>query len=141
MGEPSDASGNAARRRTGGSGAFVASSSAMGHTLPEGTRIGGLEIVGLIGEGGFGIVYLAYDESLQREVAVKEYMPSSLAARASGSLAVTVKSERHADTFKAGLRSFVNQARPLPRFDQPSLLQVYRLLEGHRPADNATAYT
>src|SRR2546430_11751279 len=135
MGEPSDASGNAARRRTGGSGAFVASSAAMGHTLPEGTRIGGLEIVGLIGEGGFGIVYLAYDESLQREVAVKEYMPSSLAARASGSLAVTVKSERHADTFKAGLRSFINEARLLARFDHPSLVKVYRFWE-----DNGTAY-
>src|SRR2546430_8159435 len=135
MGEPSDASGNAARRRTGGSGAFVASSAAMGHTLPEGTRIGGLEIVGLIGEGGFGIVYLAYDESLQREVAVKEYMPSSLAARASGSLAVTVKSERHADTFKAGLRSFVNEARLLARFNHPSLVKVYRFWEA-----NDTAY-
>src|ERR1043165_6837127 len=100
MGEASDASRNAARRRAGGHGAFVASSSLLGHTLPEGTRIGGLEIVGLIGEGGFGIVYLAYDDSLQREVAVKEYMPSSLAARASGSMEVTVKSGRHRDTFE-----------------------------------------
>src|SRR3954470_9920881 len=105
MGKASDASSNAARRRTGGREQFVASSSLLGHTLPEGTRIGGLAILGLVGEGGFGIGYLAYDESLEREVAVKEYMPSSLAARATGSLQVTVKSERHADTFKAGLKS------------------------------------
>ena len=50
-------------------GAFVSSSSFLGHTLPEGTVIGGLEITGLIGEGGFGIVYLAYDSGLQRQVA------------------------------------------------------------------------
>ena len=69
---------------TGSPGDFVSSSSFFGHTLPEGTRIGDFEIKGLIGEGGFGIVYLAYDTSLQRHVALKEYMPSSLAARANG---------------------------------------------------------
>ncbi|WP_280154773.1 serine/threonine-protein kinase [Piscinibacter sp. XHJ-5] len=121
--------------RPGEHGQFVGSSSFLGHTLPEGTRIGGLQITGLIGEGGFGIVYLAYDESLQREVAVKEYMPSSLASRATGSQDVTVKSERHRETFEAGLRSFVNEARLLARFDHPSLLKVYRFWQA-----NGTAY-
>ena len=55
-----------------------------GHTLPLGTRLRDYEITGLIGEGGFGIVYLAWDHSLQRRVAVKEYMPSSMAARVVG---------------------------------------------------------
>jgi hypothetical protein len=122
-------------RRPGEHGQFVGSSSFLGHTLPEGTRIGGLEITGLIGEGGFGIVYLAYDSSLQREIAVKEYMPSSLASRATGSQDVTVKSERHRETFEAGLRSFVNEARLLAKFDHPSLLKVYRFWEA-----NGTAY-
>jgi len=116
-------------------GGFVSSSSFLGHTLPEGTIIGGLEITGLIGEGGFGIVYLANDSGLQRQVAVKEYMPSSLAARASGSMDVQVKSERHADTFKAGLKSFVNEARLLAKFDHDSLVKVYRFWEA-----NGTAY-
>ncbi|HEX6708503.1 MAG TPA: protein kinase [Albitalea sp.] len=132
---PSDAARKSARARPGEHGQFVGSSAFLGHTLPEGTRIGGLEITGLIGEGGFGIVYLAYDASLQRELAVKEYMPSSLASRASGSLEVTVKSERHVETFKAGLKSFVNEARLLARFDHPSLLKVYRFWEA-----NGTAY-
>ncbi len=116
-------------------GGFVTSSSFLGHTLPEGTIIGGLEITGLIGEGGFGIVYLANDSGLQRQVAVKEYMPSSLAARASGSNDVQVKSERHAETFKAGLKSFVNEARLLAKFDHDSLVKVYRFWEA-----NGTAY-
>ena len=119
----------------GAHGQFVSSSSFLGHTLPEGTRVGGLEITGLIGEGGFGIVYLAYDANLQRQVAVKEYMPSSLAARASGAFDVVVKSERHVETFKAGQRSFVNEARLLARFDHPSLVKVYRFWEA-----NGTAY-
>ncbi|MDQ6627569.1 MAG: serine/threonine protein kinase, partial [Pseudomonadota bacterium] len=46
-----------------------------GHVLPQGTRLRDYEITGLIGEGGFGIVYLAWDHSLQRKVAIKEYMP------------------------------------------------------------------
>ena len=119
---------------TGSPGDFVSSSSFFGHTLPEGTRIGDFEIKGLIGEGGFGIVYLAYDTSLQRHVALKEYMPSSLAARANGGFDVVVKSERHRDTFKAGLKSFVNEARLLARFDHRSLVKVYRFWEEHGTA-------
>src|SRR5687768_15879566 len=71
----------------------------MGGNLPVGTRLGEFEITKLIGEGGFGIVYLAHDHSLQRRVALKEYMPTSLAQRAGGSQ-VQVKSERHRETFE-----------------------------------------
>ncbi|HZV93946.1 MAG TPA: protein kinase, partial [Caldimonas sp.] len=107
----------------------------LGHMLAAGSRLRDYEITGLIGEGGFGIVYLAWDHSLQRKVAIKEYMPASMASRVSGSSAIVVKSERHLDTFKAGLRSFVNEARLLARFDHPSLVKVYRFWE-----ENGTAY-
>src|SRR5215218_7911228 len=107
----------------------------LGHTLPVGTHLRDYEINGLIGEGGFGIVYLAWDHSLQRKVAVKEYMPASMASRVTGSSAIVVKSERHLDTFRAGLKSFVNEARLLARFDHPSLVKVYRFWE-----ENGTAY-
>ena len=106
----------------------------MGGNLPVGTRLGEFEITALIGEGGFGIVYLAQDHSLQRRVALKEYMPSSLAARAGGSQ-VQVKSARHRETFEAGLKSFINEARLLASFDHPSLVKVYRFWEA-----NGTAY-
>jgi serine/threonine protein kinase len=112
----------------------------MGHTLPPGTRIGSFEITGLIGEGGFGIVYLAYDASLQRQVALKEYMPSALASRATDSNDISVKSERHAETFSAGLKSFVNEARLLARFDHPSLVKVYQFFEANRTAYMAMPY-
>jgi hypothetical protein len=104
------------------------------NALPVGTTLGEFEITGLIGEGGFGIVYRAYDHSLQREVALKEYMPSALAGRGGGPT-VAVRSERHAETFQAGLRSFINEARLLAQFDHPSLVKVYRFWEG-----NGTAY-
>jgi hypothetical protein len=103
--------------------------------LPPGTRLGEFEIAGLIGEGGFGIVYLALDTSLGRHVALKEYMPSALAARI-GATQVQVRSERYEGMFLAGLKSFINdEARLLARFDHQSLVKVYRFWEA-----NGTAY-
>ena len=103
-------------------------------TLPKGYRLGEFELTGTIGEGGFGIVYLAYDHSLERRVALKEYMPSSLAQRTGGTQ-VSVKGEQFAETFTIGKRSFVNEAKLLAQFDHPSLVKVYRFWES-----NGTAY-
>ncbi len=112
-----------------------ASASGTDHdALPPGTRFGEFEILRVLGVGGFGIVYLANDHSLEREVALKEYMPASLAARGAGPQ-ITVRSSSFAETYAIGLRSFVNEARLLARFDHPSLVKVYRFWE-----DNATAY-
>ncbi len=102
--------------------------------LPVGARIAEFEIRDVLGSGGFGIVYLAWDQALEREVALKEYMPGSLAGRG-GDLSVAVRSQSMAETFALGLRSFVNEARMLARFDHPSLVKVYRFWE-----DNGTAY-
>ncbi len=117
-----------------GAGNTASKDDAPHNALPIGTRIGEFEITGLLGEGGFGIVYLAYDSSLERHVALKEYMPSAFASRTAMS-EVRVKSERHLETFQAGLRSFVNEARMLAQFDHPSLIKVYRFWEA-----NGTAY-
>jgi serine/threonine protein kinase len=105
------------------------------HTLPEGTRFFDYEIVGPIGEGGFGIVYLAWDRARERHVAIKEYLPAVLASRASASPGVVVKSQRHSDSFRIGMRSFVNEARILARFDHPALVRVLHFWES-----NGTAY-
>ena len=102
--------------------------------LPAGTRVAEFEVRSMLGSGGFGIVYLAWDHALEREVALKEYMPGTLAGRGTG-LQVSVRSKSTAETFALGLRSFINEARLLARFDHPSLVKVYRFWE-----DNGTAY-
>jgi non-specific serine/threonine protein kinase len=107
--------------------------------LPVGTRLAEFEITGVVGEGGFGIVYLAFDHSLERTVALKEYMPSVLAARyADGH--IDVRAPRHESAFQAGLRSFINEARLLARFDHPALVKVYRFWEQHGTAYMAMRY-
>jgi serine/threonine protein kinase len=105
-----------------------------GNVLPAGCRLNEYVIESTLGNGSFGIVYLARDEQLYRQVAIKEFMPGALAARRNG-FSVVVKSERHRATFEAGLRSFVNEARLLARFDHPALVKVYRFWE-----QNDTAY-
>ena len=110
-----------------------------GDALPPSTRLHEFEILSVIGQGGFGIVYLAHDTTLDRRVAIKEYMPSSLATRTQ-ELTVAVRSQRHSETFAAGLRSFINEARLLARFDHPSLLKVHRFWEAHGTAYMAMPY-
>lgn len=96
--------------------------------LPVGTRIEGFEIQDVIGVGGFGIVYKALDPMLERQVALKEYLPALLAQRIPGG-AVKVREARHKSTFDAGMRSFINEARLLAQFDHAALVKVYRFWE------------
>jgi len=104
------------------------------HALPVGTRLHEFELTQRIGEGGFSIVYLAQDHSLDRKVALKEYMPGALAARVSITQ-IRPRSEQYRETFEAGLKSFINEAKLLARFDHPALVKVYRFWEA-----NGTAY-
>ena len=104
------------------------------NALPQGHRLHEFELRDVIGVGGFGIVYRAFDLTLERDVAIKEYMPSALAGR-SGKQQVSLLSASHAETFALGLGSFVNEAKLLARFDHPSLVKVHRFWE-----DNGTAY-
>ncbi|MCL1826158.1 MAG: serine/threonine protein kinase [Betaproteobacteria bacterium] len=104
------------------------------NALPVGTRLAEFVIHSVIGEGGFGIVYLARDTFLDREVAIKEYLPGSLAARGS-ELQVEVRLDDKRELFMKGMRRFINEAHILAKFRHPALVSVLRYLEA-----NGTAY-
>ena len=105
-----------------------------GNALPKGTLLDEFEIIRVLGVGGFGIVYLALDRVLLRNVAIKEYLPGALASR-DRSDRVTVRSSGRIETFALGLESFMNEARMLANFDHPSLVKVHRFWKA-----NGTAY-
>jgi len=102
--------------------------------LPAGTRLDEFEIIRPLGSGGFGIVYLALDRSLLRQVALKEFMPAQLAARGADGT-VGPRSPERAEQFERSLESFFNEARLLAPFNHPALVRVHRFWKA-----NGTAY-
>ncbi|EMH4164418.1 serine/threonine protein kinase [Pluralibacter gergoviae] len=104
------------------------------NALPIGYRFNEFEIKEVIGGGGFGIVYRAWDHQLERTIAIKEFMPSSLAVR-SDDMTLVLRSERFGKAFSAGLNSFIQEARLLARFNHPNLVHVLRFW-----VQNDTAY-
>ena len=102
--------------------------------LPIGSTLGDFTITGIVGEGGFGIVYLAYEAALDRVVAIKEYLPSSIAGR-TGNQSVMVRSQLNTNAYASGLKNFLCEAQMLAKFSHAALVEVHRVWE-----QNATAY-
>ncbi|NIS07145.1 MAG: protein kinase [Gammaproteobacteria bacterium] len=103
--------------------------------LPPGTKIDSFEIRSVLGTGGFGITYGAYDNRLERRVAIKEYFPSGLAFRSSGSTTLQLTSQTDGDAYEYGLKRFLDEGRVLAKFREPSIVRVTQFLEA-----NGTAY-
>ncbi len=102
--------------------------------LGNGTRIAEYRIERLLGEGGFGLTYLALDENLHKQVAIKEYLPVDIAMRG-GNAQVIPRTESSRNDFNWGLEAFINEARTLAKFHNPYIVQVFRYFEA-----NGTAY-
>ncbi|MEY4736719.1 MAG: hypothetical protein RL302_1038 [Pseudomonadota bacterium] len=95
--------------------------------------IGGYRIVRKVAAGGFGLVYLAVDPDGQ-QVAVKEYLPSSLATRAPGELLPQVQPEK-LSLYRLGLKSFFEEGRSLAQISHPSVVSVLNFFR-----ENETVY-
>lgn len=104
------------------------------HTLQPDTMLREYRIIKLLGEGGFGLTYLAFDTHLEKQVAIKEYMPAEHAVRESDSKIVP-RSSASEKTYKWGLNAFLNEAKTLAKFENPSIVRIYRFFK-----ENGTAY-
>ena len=103
--------------------------------LPPGTRLGDYRLDAMIGHGGFGITYRAFDTQLAKFVAIKEYLPLEFAIRQADGQVVP-RGARLADDFAWGRERFLDEARALARFRHPHIVPVLRYFEA-----NGTAYT
>ena len=102
--------------------------------LPVGTRLSEFRIDRILGSGGFGITYAAYDTDLMRKMAIKEFFPVVLATRLS-SYEVSTQDEEGAREFGRQLKRFLNEATILAQLDHPNLVRVSRYMRA-----NGTAY-
>ena len=101
--------------------------------LPAGTVVGGYQIIKKLAAGGFGVVYLAEDEQ-RRLVALKEYLPASLAERSAGELIPRVRPEKQ-PLYRLGLKSFFEEGRALAQISHASVVSVLNFFR-----ENETVY-
>lgn len=101
--------------------------------LPPGTLIGGYRVIRRVAAGGFGVVYLAAQADGQ-QVAIKEYLPTSLVTREPGLLLPQVSPEK-LSLYRLGLKSFFEEGRALAQISHPSVVSVLNFFR-----ENETVY-
>jgi len=101
--------------------------------LPAGTVVGGYQIVKRLAAGGFGVVYVAEDDQ-GHLVAIKEYLPASLAERDAGELVPRIKPDK-LPLYRLGLKSFFEEGRSLAQISHPSVVSVLNFFR-----ENETVY-
>ncbi len=100
--------------------------------LPEKAVLGSCEIRAVLGQGGGGISYLAYDRALERDVVIKEHFPMGLCLRMEGSAEVEAPDKV---LYSRSLATFCREARILAGLNHPNVVKVHDIFEG-----SGTAY-
>ncbi len=103
------------------------------NALKTGQKLHWYEIRDILGQGGFGITYLAQDLNLGHEVAIKEYLPVDLSIRTKSGT-VSPVSEEHHERYYWGLGRFLDEARTLGQFKHPNIVQVRNVFEANNTA-------
>ena len=95
--------------------------------LTAGTVLCDRYVIGrVIGSGGFGITYLAYDTKLEKSVAIKEYYPKNVAVRATDNLTLEPLTSLQAAEFDHGRENFEQEAEILARLgDETDVIKIF----------------
>lgn len=96
--------------------------------LPQNARILEYKILGHLGSGGFANTYLARDENLDKQVAIKEFFPRTLCERDESFSVKPIEGKE--DQFASYLKLFVREAQTLARVEDPNIVRVLRYFEG-----------
>lgn len=89
----------------------------------------------MLGQGGFGITYLATDLNLDRLVAIKEFFPKDYCDRDSSTSHVTIGTQSAKELVEKLKAKFLKEARNIAKFDHPGIIRIHAAFE-----ENQTAY-
>lgn len=103
--------------------------------LPPGTMLDGrYEVTSVLGTGGFGITYCAYDTAEDTNIAIKEYFPQDWGERVQDG-ALSISDEKFAGNFSWGMQRFLEEAERLAQVLHPNIVRVKGVFR-----QNHTAY-
>ena len=103
-------------------------------SLPENFELHEFKLERVLGQGGFGITYLALDTNLMQHVAIKEYFPREFSSRDSTFTIHAVGNAEDKDTFSWGLKRFLAEARVLAQLSHANIVSIKRFFEAHGTA-------
>ncbi len=101
--------------------------------LPSGFELLWYRLERVLGQGGFGITYLARDSNLDTRVAIKEFLATAFATRGQDATVVPL-TESHREDFSWGLERFITEGQTLARFDHPAIVRVHSVFEANQTA-------
>ena len=106
------------------------------YLTPETILASRYRIGAVIGSGGFGVTYAAWDQTLEMRVAIKEFLPGEFSTRIPGQTAVTVYGGEKTEQFETGRNKFIDESRRLAKLQNvPGIVQIYNSFE-----ENGTSY-
>lgn len=88
-----------------------------------------------LGRGGFGITYMARQQTLNQPLVIKEYLPRRLAVRSTDLTTVMPTTQQAHMDFQSGLSKFVEEAQNIAKFDNPHIVKIQDYFRA-----NGTAY-
>jgi len=105
--------------------------------LKKGTLLkhGDYRIESVLGQGGFGITYLAYQIGLDRKVAIKEFFMSDFCERDPETSHVSLGTSGSRETVEKFKAKFIKEAQTIARLDNPHIIRIHDVFE-----ENDTAY-
>ena len=98
-------------------------------------QCGKYRIISTLGQGGFGITYLAEQVMLGRKVAIKEFFYKEYCDREEGTSHVTLGTQSNRETVMRFREKFLKEARTISQLDHPNIIKIHDIFE-----ENNTAY-
>ena len=105
--------------------------------LYKGTLLQGgkYRIEKVLGQGGFGITYLATQDILNRKVAIKEFFFKEFCEREDGTNTITLGTQSNKATVEKFLKKFIKEAQTISALHHPNIVQIHDIFR-----ENNTAY-